>query len=131
MGSSHACRSTHRELPPFNEAAWGEQPAGPQAAGGGSPAGGEGAVSELVCSQAGEAEFGILDHPANRRALRHEQHPTEGNALLLPPCRDPQEISVLRQQDAAKGRRSRGLHSRGGRFARTFLPGAHFCCQSG
>ena len=29
---------------------------------------------------------------------------TEGNALLPPPCCDLQEISVLRQQDAAKGR---------------------------
>jgi len=63
-------------------------------------------VSELVCSQAGEAEFGILNRPANRCALRREQHTAEGNATLLPPCRDLQEISVLRQQDAAKGRRS-------------------------
>jgi hypothetical protein len=63
-------------------------------------------VSELVCSHAGEAEFGILDHPANRCTLRREQHTAEGNAALLPPCRDLQEISVLRQQDAAKSRRS-------------------------
>jgi hypothetical protein len=63
-------------------------------------------VSELVCSQACEAEFGILNRPANRCALRREQHTAEGNATLLPPCRDLQEISVLRQQDAAKGRRS-------------------------
>jgi hypothetical protein len=54
-------------------------------------------VAELVCSQAGEAEFGILKHPANRRALRREQHTTEEDATLLPPCRDLQKISVLRQ----------------------------------
>ncbi len=74
-------------------------------------------VSELVCDQAGEAEFGILDHPANRCILRREEHPAEGDALLLPPCRDLQEISVLRQQDAANGRRPQqqllvGQHSR-------------------
>jgi len=63
-------------------------------------------VSELVCSQTGEADFGILNHPANRCALRREQHTAEGNATLLPPCGDLQEISVLRQPDAAKGRRS-------------------------
>jgi len=62
-------------------------------------------VSELVCSQAGETEFSILNHSADGCALRRKQHSTEGNALLLPPCRDLQEISILRQQDEAKGRR--------------------------
>lgn len=32
-------------------------------------------AAELGCSRAGEAEFGILDHPAKRCALWREQHP--------------------------------------------------------
>ena len=64
-------------------------------------------VAELVCSQAGEADFGILNRPANGCALQRKQHNAEGDATLLLPCRDLQEISVLRQYDTANGRRSR------------------------
>ena len=45
-------------------------------------------VLELGCSQPGRAQFGILNYPADRHALRREQHPAEGDALLLPPGRD-------------------------------------------
>ncbi len=62
-------------------------------------------VAELVCSQGSQAELSILNHSADRHALRREDYPAERNALLLPSCRDLQEISILRQQYAAKGRR--------------------------
>jgi hypothetical protein len=35
-------------------------------------------VSELICSQAGETEFSILNHSADGCALRRKQHSTDG-----------------------------------------------------
>jgi hypothetical protein len=35
-------------------------------------------VSELICSQAGDTEFSILNHSADGCALRRKQHSTEG-----------------------------------------------------
>lgn len=57
------------------------------------------AILQFIGRQAREAQFGVVDHPANGSALGRKEDAGEHSAILLPTDRDSEKIGVLREQD--------------------------------
>ena len=60
------------------------------------------AISHILAPQTREAKFSVVDDPADRRALRGQEHAAKVPGVFLPSGRNREKVRVLRQQHSTE-----------------------------